>query len=604
MADWNSVRAELEVKKVVRTILDDVSGQVRFGRVLAIMGPSGSGKTTLLNIIAGQLMESKAISTFGNVRRQGNVSLVEQDDLFVASDTVQEALTFHAALRLSLPPTDATVTDRVAIILRQLNLFHVRDTQIGDDVTRGISGGERKRLSIACALVCSPSIICLDEPTTGLDSWMAAGVVKQLRAIADAGAAVALSIHQPRTQSLALVDDILLLTANGRVAYNGPRDDLAAHLARIGFPVPHDATTSEWAIDIVSVDTCSLAGEAASAARMAAVADAFEAVTATVALSSLSAPAASPARVTTAPHGPPPHEGTCPVAAFAPAPARDPHACPRWALGLRMLVARTYRAVRRDTKSNRVRMSSSLSTAALFAVIYYGLTGRADVTGLLQVAAVNNGMVAMQKTIRAFAAERALVRREMAAGMYSASAYVLSKLLAEVPWAALFPLVFALVLYPFTALTPTAAAGGRFAAAIVLEAITGSSLGLAVGAAAPTADAASAIGPFIMSMFIVFGGMFVRVGSVPWVLAWVPRVSTVKLAFHALMLNEYAGEKEAASGALAALSLEGGSYWEAMVWQVRVYVCRYLVRVSVCVYQRCAEGGVVPRAHQCTVWNL
>lgn len=143
------------------------------------MGPSGSGKTTLLTALSGRVPRSKSMKLQGRVMVNGvplsqstiPIGYVPQNDMFYSQMTVLETLTITAALRL---PKSATEDEREAAIeeaLTTLDLRAVADTIVGDKKTRGISGGEKKRLSIACELLSKPNLLFLDEPTTGLDAF-------------------------------------------------------------------------------------------------------------------------------------------------------------------------------------------------------------------------------------------------------------------------------------------------------------------------------------------------------------------------------------------------------------------------------------------------
>ena len=159
--------------------LQPCSGAMETGSLLAAMGPSGGGKTTLLNALAHRGPSSGGEVLYGgsvwSARLKRRVGVVEQDDQVLQQLTVGESLRFAAALRLS-HLTPAAREARVASLLAILRLASCEGTQVGDSTSaasRGISGGERKRLCIACELLTMPSLLFLDEPSSGLDSSMA-----------------------------------------------------------------------------------------------------------------------------------------------------------------------------------------------------------------------------------------------------------------------------------------------------------------------------------------------------------------------------------------------------------------------------------------------
>ena len=244
-----------------RVILRGVSGVCRAGERLAVMGPSGCGKTTLLDILSGR---KNTGTVSGEVRIDGRVlhsrarrqctSMVFQDDVLPATSTAAEFLEFHTALRpthapapggLLLPPLAAALQlqlqTRGAIVERrrarmrryieQMGLSKCIHTTIGDELTRGLSGGEKKRVAIASGLVSSPRVLFLDEPTSGLDSSSAQSVVAALDVVVNDGCAVVFVIHQPPAQLFETFDRLILLSASGRALYSGPRRDVLRYFA-------------------------------------------------------------------------------------------------------------------------------------------------------------------------------------------------------------------------------------------------------------------------------------------------------------------------------------------------------------------------------------
>jgi ABC-type multidrug transport system ATPase subunit len=155
-------------------ILHGVSGRVRPGEVLAIIGASGAGKSTLLDILARRAKRGTigGVSTVngrdvpdGAFRRV--CGFVDQEDTLMRTLTVYETVLYSALLRLPREMSAAAKKFRVMETLNELGILSIKDSLIGDATTRGISGGEKRRVSIACELVTSPSILFLDEPTSG-----------------------------------------------------------------------------------------------------------------------------------------------------------------------------------------------------------------------------------------------------------------------------------------------------------------------------------------------------------------------------------------------------------------------------------------------------
>ncbi|KAL1754144.1 hypothetical protein FB107DRAFT_216275 [Schizophyllum commune] len=212
-----------------KTVLDDVTGAVRPGQIVAILGPSGAGKTTLVEILAGKAKSGDITGgvtytgTHDTNTRRPRIGFVPQQDVLPSMLTVREALLFAARLRLPEALSDIDKAARVDALIERLGLSAVASTRIGGARTRGISGGEMRRVSIGLELVGCPDVLILDEPTSGLDSVSAARIANVLRDIAHDPArptAVVASIHQPSSQLYHAFDGVVLL-AHGNALYAG-----------------------------------------------------------------------------------------------------------------------------------------------------------------------------------------------------------------------------------------------------------------------------------------------------------------------------------------------------------------------------------------------
>ena len=169
------VKGKLQKVKEEKIILNSLKGIVSPSTFTAILGPSGSGKTTLLNFLSGRIASSNLVMN-GTLHMNGveidsidkysnKIAFVQQDDILMAVFTPREALHFSASIRLKISTENRII--KVNKLLRDLGLEKCADTMIGNELIRGVSGGERKRTSIGVELLTNPSMIFLDEPTTG-----------------------------------------------------------------------------------------------------------------------------------------------------------------------------------------------------------------------------------------------------------------------------------------------------------------------------------------------------------------------------------------------------------------------------------------------------
>ncbi|EJD49551.1 hypothetical protein AURDEDRAFT_112425 [Auricularia subglabra TFB-10046 SS5] len=257
-------------------ILDSITGAVKPGQVLAIMGASGAGKSTLLDILARRQKRGQVSGrTLVNGREVTDsafkkvVGYVDQEDTLMSTLTVYETVFYSALLRLPREMSTEAKRFRTLETLNELGILHIRDSRIGEAGKRSISGGEKRRVSIACELVTSPSILFLDEPTSGLDAFNAYNVVECLHKLArDYHRTVVFTIHQPRSNIVSLFDRLIVL-AKGRLVYAGDMKDCHGYFANIGYPCPPGFNIADYLIDATmeAGDDGSAAGSAEGTAR-------------------------------------------------------------------------------------------------------------------------------------------------------------------------------------------------------------------------------------------------------------------------------------------------------------------------------------------------
>ncbi|KAI4189177.1 MAG: hypothetical protein LQ346_005166 [Caloplaca aetnensis] len=242
-----------------KQILSGVQGIALPGQIMAIMGASGAGKTTFLDILA---RKNKRGTTTGNFYVNGEkvldseyrsvIGFVDQDDTMLPTLTVHETIMTSALLRLPRDMGVAAKEQRVYEVEKQLGIHHIKDQLIGSEEGkgRGISGGEKRRVGIACELVTSPSILFLDEPTSGLDAFNAFNVVECLVTLARSyNRTIIFTIHQPRSNIVALFDHLILL-AKGRTVYSGPFSSCQRYFDRIGYPCPAGFNIADYLVDL------------------------------------------------------------------------------------------------------------------------------------------------------------------------------------------------------------------------------------------------------------------------------------------------------------------------------------------------------------------
>ncbi|XP_048424625.1 ABC transporter G family member 25-like isoform X2 [Pyrus x bretschneideri] len=246
-----------------RTILHGITGMASSGEILAILGPSGSGKSTLLNALAGRLNRKHQGTVLANGRALTKTVLrrtgfVPQDDVLYPHLTVRETLVFCALLRLPRTLSKKEKVSAAESVISELGLHKCKNTIIGNTFVRGVSGGERKRVSIAHEVLMNPSLLILDEPTSGLDSTAAHRLLSTLGSLAHKGKTIVTSIHQPSSRVYQMLDSVLVL-CDGRCLYFGKGSEAINYFGSIGFAPAFPMNPADFLLDLAN-GVCQLNG--------------------------------------------------------------------------------------------------------------------------------------------------------------------------------------------------------------------------------------------------------------------------------------------------------------------------------------------------------
>ncbi|DBA01819.1 TPA: hypothetical protein N0F65_002935 [Lagenidium giganteum] len=256
-----------KLKTVKKKILHPMSGIIRPGTMTLILANPGAGKSTFLKALAGKLKVGKGRSLKGNITYSGlpaediNISkligLVDQSDNHFATLTVRETIQF-ADRCLNAPPESQppklreVARLRTDLCLHILGLTKCADTVVGDALLRGVSGGERKRVTLGEMLVGGQSVFLCDEISTGLDSAATFDIMRSLRSwTRTLGGSAVVSLLQPPPEVVELFDDILVMT-EGRLVYHGPRSEMLPYFHGLGFACPARIDPAEFVVDVIS----------------------------------------------------------------------------------------------------------------------------------------------------------------------------------------------------------------------------------------------------------------------------------------------------------------------------------------------------------------
>mmetsp|Transcript_25681 Transcript_25681/g.82935 ORF Transcript_25681/g.82935 Transcript_25681/m.82935 type:complete len:560 (+) Transcript_25681:80-1759(+) len=263
--EWSDISVTVRVggmlkTKALKQILAPTSGSASPGDLLAIMGPSGSGKTTLLDALANRIASSKVEGTvtfngsaFSASERHQHISYVSQDDsllgVFTVTETLQQAARFCYGYSQSSAQLKAVIEEAIETV----GLRSAAHTVVGDIFRKGLSGGQKRRLSLAVELVKKPSILIIDEPTSGLDSASAYGIMHNLTLLCKVGHTIVTTIHQPSSEIYQMFDQFMLLS-RGKTLYSGPASGSVGHFSAMGYPCPEYNNPADFFLSLVNND--------------------------------------------------------------------------------------------------------------------------------------------------------------------------------------------------------------------------------------------------------------------------------------------------------------------------------------------------------------
>mmetsp|Transcript_14759 Transcript_14759/g.21255 ORF Transcript_14759/g.21255 Transcript_14759/m.21255 type:complete len:561 (-) Transcript_14759:130-1812(-) len=499
------------------------------------MGPSGSGKSSLMDALAGKIKYSSKLKLSGRRFINNNLvspdshvpaAYIEQTVNFFPHMTVRETLDFRAELKMGSMLRKAQRDELVEDLLNQLNLKKAEHTIVGNEKIRGLSGGERKRLSIACEMVSSPSVIFLDEPTSGLDSYQAMQVVETLRTLADKGKTIVAVIHQPSQSAFAMFDDLLLIS-EGKQMYFGEVAKVRSYLDSLGYKAAPETGTAEHVLDCISrVNASGGEAEKASLERIQKLADKAEAVQ--MALSDAN---------------------NLTPKLFSSAEKKGPQAS--IFTQFKLLLRRSLNESFRGKTAIIIKMVQQVTLAIVYGGIYTldktqsSIQDRIGLLSLIAIATTNMGMAG---TIRSFPKEKSMITSEMSKNMYRTIPYFFAKAIAEIPLIGGLTTIFSGIVYKLTGLDATRQKFQNFMGLIGLHAVVSQGAGLLIGSISSTSDVALAMFPAIVVLNIIFDGKNVSEENIPKLLRWIPKVGLIRWGFEGLLINEMQGLEFDTSG--------------------------------------------------------
>ncbi|XP_077243229.1 ABC-2 type transporter family protein [Tasmannia lanceolata] len=508
-----------------RMILKGVAGVVMPGEMLAMLGPSGSGKTTLLTALGGRLGGNLSGTVtyngkpFSNAMKR-NTGFVTQDDVLYPHLTVTETLVFTARLRLPNSLTKQDKATHAMSVITRLGLTRCKDNIIGSPLLRGVSGGERKRVSIGQEMLINPSLIFLDEPTSGLDSTTAQRIVSTLWELAQGGRTVVMTIHQPSSRLFYMFHKILLLS-DGHPLYFGNGSQALDYFSTIGHAPSLPMNPADFILDLANGVSSDDAGEDRAVVKQY-LASAYN--------SNLADKVKKEVKEIE-------NYGT---------ESMQEKRMERWNTSwweqFTVLLQRGVKERKHEAFSG-LKIVQVLVVAFLTGLLWWqsGISHLQDQIGLLFFYTGFWGFFPLFQAIFTFPQERMMLTKERSSGMYRLSSYFMSRMAGDLPMELVLPTIFVIITYWMGGLNHSPANFFETLFVLLYSVVVSEGIGLALGALVMDLKAATTLGSVIMLTFQLAGGYYVQ--NVPPFISWIKYISVSHYTYKLLIDSQYSTDQ-------------------------------------------------------------
>uniref|UniRef100_A0A7N0TSY3 ABC transporter domain-containing protein n=1 Tax=Kalanchoe fedtschenkoi TaxID=63787 RepID=A0A7N0TSY3_KALFE len=486
---------------------------------------------------------------------------VTQKDTLFPLLTVEETLMFSAELRLRLTKTE--LSTKVNALLQELGLSHVAGARVGDEKVRGISGGERRRVSIGVDVIHNPKVLILDEPTSGLDSTSALQIIDMLKTMADTrGRTIILSIHQPGFRIVKLFNSVLLL-ANGSVLHHGTVDMLGRHLTLMGLQLPLCVNIVEFAIE--SIETIQQETQTRQ----------FQEET-------------TPAQLKAAAHSVQLHQNKKIVSddqpnedkirrstlqqLFQQSKVVDEESitigtettAPEFANSrFRETIILTHRFSKNIFRSKELfvcRTFQMLTAGLVLGSIFYhlkdDLTGAGERVGLFAFI-LTYLLTCTTEALPVFLQEKEILMKETSCGSYRVSSYAIANGLVYLPFLLILAVLFSTPVYWLVGLNPSFTAFVHFVLLIWLIFYTANSVVVCFSALVPNFIVGNSVISGVMGSFFLFSGYFISKQEIPSYWIFMHYISLFKYPFEGFLINEFSGSGKCLEYMFGACAVDG-----------------------------------------------
>ena len=535
----DEVQSKINKKEIQKIILNNLNGYFSHGKLTGIIGPSGAGKTSLIELLSGQ---SKTGIVTGNLFLNGNPSdinimkkisgFVFQDDIILKTMTVKEALYMSALLRLPEIISNEEKENKVNEMISLLHLENCKDTIVGDSLSKGISGGERKRLSVGMEMITNPSIIFLDEPTSGLDTYSAYSLMNNLKYLTNTGRTVISTIHQPSSDILRLFDDIIILN-KGKIIYLGEVNNLVNYFSSIGYQCPEYTNPSDYIfMNILNPITFNFDNKINNN-NLKNVEEKDKYILESFTKSGMEKTILDKCNLI----------NNNKIKLSEKSHKYKPSLC----LQLKFLLKRHLKNLIRNKSILRTKIGQSIGLGLIIGLTFLNIPGSdakaqvQDRNGSLFISSFSQVLLPIIGTLALFSLERPIILREISSGYYNSLSYYLSKMIIEIPLQIIITFITCTIIYWLCLFQKTFKKYIIFVGIVLLGSLCGLSIGTAIATASKNVNLALQIAPFCIIPLILFSGLLINCDSIPPYFTWIQYISPVRYMYQEVYKNEFKG---------------------------------------------------------------
>ncbi|KAI9925842.1 hypothetical protein MW887_005648 [Aspergillus wentii] len=538
-----------------KTIIESSFGCVKPGEMLLVLGRPGAGCTTLLNVLANNRLGYEEVSgnvNYGNMSAEearnyrGQIVMNTEEEIFFPTLTVEDTINFAARMKVpyQLPPGTATHEEYVQFykdfLLRSVGISHTARTKVGDAFIRGVSGGERKRVSILECLTTRASVFCWDNSTRGLDASTALEWIKAIRVMTDLlGLSTIVTLYQAGNGIYEHFDKVLLLDEGKQIFY-GPQKDAVPFMEGLGFMRDSGSNRGDFLTGVtVPTERLIAPGYDDKFPRTANdIRAAYEQsqIKPQVLEESQSYPTSKGAAENTA--------------VFKEMVSREKHkgvsksspVTTGFVTQVKAAIIRQYQLMWGDKATLLMKQGATVIQALLGGSLFYSAPdnsiGLFLKGGALFFSILYNALIALSEVTDSFTG-RPILAKHRSFALYHPAAICIAQIVADLPILLFQVTHFGLILYFMVGLKSTAGAFFTYLVINFMTAMSMTSFFRLVGAAFPTFDAASKVsGLSIVALFVYMGYMIIKPEMHPW-FVWIFWINPMAYGFEALLGNEF-----------------------------------------------------------------